>query len=108
MRAKALRFAGEMCERKYDTERVRNDLNKARDRLRWALEILPVQARGELDHAAIHEVLGRVEDKRGTTNLPVDNLQAAQTIYRDLISQERDLGEAEAGLVRVSDSFQAT
>jgi tetratricopeptide (TPR) repeat protein len=103
VRAKALHYAGEMCEKKYDKDGVYNNLNRARNRLRQALEILPVQARGELDHAATHEVLGRVEDKRGTTNLPVGNLQAAQAMYRDLIRQERDAAEADAGLVRVSD-----
>jgi hypothetical protein len=56
--------------------------------------------RGELDHAAIHEVLGRIEDKRGTRILPSDNYRAAKGIYNDLIVRKRDLA-AEAGRARV-------
>jgi tetratricopeptide (TPR) repeat protein len=103
VRIKALRYAGEMCEKKYDKERVRSNLDKAKDRLEQALDDLLAHARGELDHAAIHEVLGRVEDKRGTINLPIQNLEAAQAMYRALIVEGRGLTEAEAGLVRVSD-----
>jgi hypothetical protein len=77
VRTKALRYAGEMLEQKYEKEGVRSNLDKARVRLRQALQELPAPTRGELDHAAICEVLGRVEDKRGTTNLPVVNLQLA-------------------------------
>jgi tetratricopeptide (TPR) repeat protein len=104
VRVKALRYAGEMYDRRfYGTDGVRRDLDRAKERLEEALKHLPVLLRDELDHAAIHEVLGRVEDRRGTKNLPGENLEEAQRIYRALIRNKRDVIEAEAGLVRVSD-----
>jgi hypothetical protein len=101
VRIRALRYQGEIYEKKFDRDDVRRNLDKGKERLEKALDELPVEIRRELDHAAIHEVLGRIEDKRRTKNLPSDNYRAAKNIYNDLIVRKRDLAEAEAGRERV-------
>jgi tetratricopeptide (TPR) repeat protein len=101
VRIRALRYQGEILEKKYEKEGVRRNLERGRERLQEALRDLHVEMRGELDHAAIYEVLGRIEDKRGTKNLPSDNYRAAKDIYNDLIVRKRNLAEAEAGRERV-------
>jgi tetratricopeptide (TPR) repeat protein len=101
MRIRALRYQGEIYEKMFEKDGVRQDLAKGKNCLEIALKEMPAELRGELHHASIHEVLGRIEDKRGTKNLPSDNYRAAKDIYNDLIVRKRDLLEAEAGRERV-------
>lgn len=99
--AKAYRHIGEILEKQHESSGVLRRLEKAKDFLEKALLALPPSARGQLDHAAIYEVTGRVEEKRGTTNLPLQNYLAAFAMYNALVEKNPDALEAKLGADRM-------
>jgi tetratricopeptide (TPR) repeat protein len=100
VRMRALRFLGELYERRYDTTNVKARLQDAQDALREALKIVPAVARDDLDHAFIHRALASVEWKKGS-QLWQNHISAAERMFLELIRRKRSTKEAEAGLADV-------
>ena len=101
VRMRALRYLGEMFERKFDAARVQLNLNTAKNHLTAALNIMPEVARDTLLEAFTHRWLGSVEDKKGTARLWQQEFDAANRIFAGLISRHKDMAEAQAGLEEV-------
>lgn len=101
VRMRALRYLGEMFERKFDAARVQLNLNTAKNHLTAALNIMPEVARDTLLEAFTHRWLGSVEDKKGTARLWQQEFDAADRIFAGLISRHKDMAEAQAGLEEV-------
>ena len=101
VRMRALRYKGEMYERRFDSEQVALDLTRAKESLERALETMPQIARGELIEAFTRRWLGSVEDKKNTATLWRAQYGTAETIFLDLIRRRKHVREAEAGLEEV-------
>ncbi len=101
VRLRALRYMGEILERKFDATNIQARLTLAKTNLQQALLIVPTIARDDLDHAFVHRVLASVEMKRNVPNalhLATAQCFLAERIFLDLIRRKRNLKEAEAGL----------
>lgn len=100
IRMRALRYTGELLEKKYDTTDVKVRLGEASANLREALRIVPPRVRDDLDHAFVHRYMASVEAKRGTQGWQV-HAESAERMFLELIRRKRNTLEAEAGLADV-------
>ncbi|MGO4686242.1 hypothetical protein [Hyphomicrobium sp. 2TAF46] len=100
-KSRALRYQGEVLEKQYDLKQARSKLDAAKAQLEAALTNLPDLERGKADHAAIYEILGRIEEKRGRTMLPGENYGAALSIYESILRRSPNDGDAKEGSERM-------
>lgn len=100
-RMRALRYHGEMLERKYDATNKKTHLDAGKALLETALKNMPQAAKGELLEAFTRRWLGSTEDKRNTATLWSAEYDKAERIFLDLIRRGRHRQEAEAGLAEV-------
>ncbi len=100
-RSRALLFLAEMLEKQHDRTQVVARLIEARQNLEDALCELPVDQRGQLHHAAIHEAMARVCQKLGRGALLQRHAQSALAIYSQLAAHEPEKSDAEAGKQRM-------
>jgi len=108
MHYRALLYQGNVLERQYDSDTLKSGtLLSARESLEEALESLPIDARGQLDHAAIHESLGRVLEKLNRSALPAKHYGSALSIYEDILKREPANQEAMAGRNRICTALAA-
>lgn len=99
VRTRALRYIGELLEKKFDKTGVQLRLTEAKGKLQAALSAMPAIAKDELDHAFICRGLTSVELKRANGNINYASQQClvAERIFLDLIRRKRTTSEAEAG-----------
>lgn len=97
----ALRYQGELFERKYDVDGIASNLGRARKCLSDALDAMPQIAHGELVEAFIYRWLGSTEDKRNTAMLWRQHYDKALNIFSSLIERGREIQQAEAGAEEV-------
>lgn len=104
IRVRALRYMGEMLEKKFDMSNIQLRLTEAKAKLSQALSIVPTIARDELDHAFVHRALAGVELKRRpnpSLSFAEGQCVSAERIFLELVRRRKDTEEAEAGLAEV-------
>lgn len=99
--ARAHRYRAEIYEKKHALTKIGARLSDAKDCLREALAMLPDGARGQIDDASIHEVLGRIEKAIGATTLPGTHFGAALSIYGEIKQKDPTNQDAIDGHARV-------
>ena len=97
IRMRALRYLGEMYERRYDLNHVASDLRLAKTNLELAFANMPEIARDTLLDGFTHRWLGSVEDKKGTARLWQQEFATAERIFSDLQLRKKDMAQAKAG-----------
>jgi hypothetical protein len=104
--ARAYRYIGEILEKQYDATRVQLRLTTAKQRLESAFEALPTVAMGQIDHAAVRELQGRLAEKDGATQLPGIRYNQARTIYEAINDKDPTNKEAINGADRMKKALQ--
>lgn len=99
---------GSVLERQHDADKQRSGiLAAARESFEGALNSLPADARGHLDHAEIHEGLGRVLEKLNRAMLPAKHYGSALSIYGEILLREPKNKAATAGRDRMCSALTA-
>jgi tetratricopeptide (TPR) repeat protein len=104
--ARAHRYIGEILENQFETSRINLRLTNAKQRLDSAFDALPAVAMGQIDHAAIREIQGRLAEKVGAIQLPETRYNQALSIYMDIKDRNPKDLEAFDGFNRVKQARQ--